>query len=202
MLYLCFGEYLGEAVRFFDGLRRLRRLLLLVSPQYGGVQDVRAHPQFMSSFLRDGHLVAGDHFDVHAHLPGARDGRLGLLARRIEQGQHANKLPLVFLIRPGHAQGTEAACGKFIDGFLNGGFYFRGVGRHLQNYLRRSLRHLELFSVRALYGGFGALMHRIKRLEMKDLIALQCVVVLHSADHGQVDGVLIFRTRSERGIRE
>ena len=147
-------------------------------------------------------LIAGNHLDAHAHLPRARDGCFGLLARRIEQRQHAHKLPLAFLICPGHAQRTEAASRKFIDGFLDGGLYLTGVGRHLQNYLRRSLGHIELFSVRAFDGGFGALMHRVERLEMDHLIALQGLIVLQAADHGQVDGVLVFRTRSQRGAED
>jgi hypothetical protein len=44
------------------------------------------------------------------------------LARRIEQGQHAHKLPFVFLIGAGHAQRTKAACREFVDGLLDGGF--------------------------------------------------------------------------------
>ena len=175
---------------------------LLFIPQYGGVQDVRAHAQLMRHFLRYGQLVAGDHFDFHAHLHGARDGRLGLFARRIGHGQDPNELPFVVLICSGHTQRAEAACRKFIDGFLNRGFYFRDIGRHLQNDLRRSLRHLELFSVGTLYGGFGALVDRIERLEMKDLIALQFFIVLHTADHGQIDRVLVLRARSESGVED
>ena len=101
-------------------------------------------PSCLGGFPGDGQLIARNHLDVHAHLPGARDGCLGLLARRIEQGQHANKLPLAFLIGPGHAQGTEAACRKFVDRLLDGGLYLTGIGRHLQNHLRRALGHLEL----------------------------------------------------------
>ena len=172
----------------------LRCLVMLHVAQCAGINDVRAHPQLPGSFLGDGHLVARNHLDVHPHLPGARDGCFGLLARRIEQGQHASKLPLVFLIGPGHAQGTEAASRKFIDGFLDGGLYLTGVGRHLQNHLRRSLGHKELLSVPAFDGGFRALMHGVERLEMNDLIALQSLIVLHAADNGQVDGVLVFRT--------
>ncbi len=101
---LMFGEYLGETVRFFDGLRRLRRLVMLRVAQSAGIQDVRAQPQLPGSFSSDGQLIARNHLDLHAHLPGAGDGCFGLLARRIEQWQHANKLPLTFLICPRHAQ--------------------------------------------------------------------------------------------------
>ena len=53
----------------------------------------------------------------------AGDGCFGLLARWIGQGQHANKLPFVFLIGAGHSQGTKAASGKLIDGLLDGRLY-------------------------------------------------------------------------------
>ena len=43
---------------------------------------------------------------------------------------------------------------------------------------------MELFSVRGFDGGFGALMHRVERLEMDHLIALQGLIVLHAANHG------------------
>ena len=75
---------------------------------------------------------------------------LACFAGRIEHWQHAHKLPLTFLIRPRHAQGTKAARRKVVDRFLDGRLYLAGVDRHLKNYLRRSLSHKELFSVRRL----------------------------------------------------
>ena len=146
---LVFGEYLGEAVRFFDGLRRLRRSCSL-SPNPVASRMFVPSP---SCFAVSRAMANWSPVTILTFTPiccGARDGCFGLLARRIEQRQHADKLPLIFLIRPGHAQGTEAAPRKFVDGFLDGGLYFAGVGRHLQNDLRRSLGHKELFSVRSL----------------------------------------------------
>ena len=49
-----FGENLGETVGFFDGLRRLRRLVMLRVAQSAGIQNVRAHPQLPGGFLSDG----------------------------------------------------------------------------------------------------------------------------------------------------
>jgi hypothetical protein len=86
---------------------------------------------------------------------------------------------------------------KFIDSFLDGRLDLALVRRHLENDLRRSLGDKELFSVRSFDGGFGALMHRVEGLEVKYLVPLQRLVVLHAADHRQVDGVLVFRTRRE-----
>ena len=45
---------------------------------------------------------------LDAHLPGGRDGGLGIVARRIEQRQHAQKLPVAIRIGPRHAQRTES----------------------------------------------------------------------------------------------
>ena len=42
--------------------------------------------------------IASYHLDLHAHLPGAGDGCFGLVARRIEQWQNADKQPFIFLI--------------------------------------------------------------------------------------------------------
>jgi len=116
---------------------------------------------------------------------------LACSARRIGHGQHANELPLVVLIGAGHAQRAEAACGKIVDRFVDLGLHVCDVGGHLQDDLRRSLRDLELFPVRAFHGGFGALMHRVEGLEMNDLILLQLLIVLDAGDHGEVDGVFV-----------
>src|SRR5271156_3658337 len=129
-------------------------------------------------------------------MPGACDRRFGLLARRVEQRQYAGKLPLTFLIRPGHAQGAEAAAGKLVDRLLYGGLDLTGVARHLQYDLRRSLGHEELCSVCTLYGSLGALMHWVEGLEVDNLIVFQRLIVLYAADHSQIDGVLVLRARS------
>ena len=202
MWNLCSGNTWAKPSAFSMASADCADLVMLRVAQSAGIQNVRAHPQLPGSFLSDGQLIACNHLDVYAHLPGAGDGGFGLLARRIEQGQHAHKLPLAFLIRPGDAQGTEAATGKFIDRFLHGGLYLTGVRRHLQNHLRRSLGHKELFPVSSLDGGFRALVHRVEGLEMEYLIALQRFIVLHAANHRQVNGVLVFRARSERAVED
>ena len=43
-------------------------------------------------------------------------------------------------------------------------------------------------------------MHRIERLEMDHLIALQSLLVLQAAEHGQIDGVVVVRARRQRGV--
>jgi hypothetical protein len=79
-----------------------------------------------------------------------RDGRLGIVARRIEQRQHAEKLPLPVSLGPRHAQRTKAARREFVDRLVDGGLHLRGIGRQRQDHLRRALGHLERLSVRPL----------------------------------------------------
>ena len=166
--------------------------------QAAGIENVRAQSQLSGGFLGDGQCIARNHLDLHAHLPRGRDGCLGIFPRRIEQGQHAKKLPLAFSLGPRHAQRTEAARREFVDRLLDGGLHLPGIGRQRQDHLRRALRHLELLSVRALDGGLGAFMHRVERLEMNHLIALQRLLVFQAAQNGQIDGVVVFRTRRQR----
>ena len=91
MLYLSSGNTWAKPSAFSMDCAAV---LILRIAQYGGIEDVRAHAQLLGSFLGDGDLVAGNHLDFHAHLPGARNGCLGLLARRIEQRQHAENCHL------------------------------------------------------------------------------------------------------------
>ena len=118
------------------------------------------------------------------------------------RGNTPKKLPLAFSLGPRHAQRTEAARREFVDRLLDGGLHLPGIGRQLQDHLRRALGHLELLAVRALDGGFGALMHRVERLEMDHLIAFQGLIIFQAAQHGQVDGVLVFRARRQRGVED
>ena len=41
-------------------------------------------------------------------------------------------------------------------------------------------------------------MHRVERLEMNHLIALQGLIVFQAAEHGQIDGVVIVGARRQR----
>ena len=72
-----------------------------------------------------------------------RDGGFGIFARRIEQRQHAEKLPFTIAVGPGHTERTKAARGEVVDGLVDGVLHGRGIGRQLQDHLRRPLRHLE-----------------------------------------------------------
>jgi hypothetical protein len=164
-----------------------------------GVQDIDAQAQFFRCFPGNGNLIARHHFDFDAHLDGVGDGFLGIRARRIEQGQHADKLPFALLIGSGHAQGAEAAAGKIKNGFVRRRLDFGGVARHLQNDLRRSLCDKELLPVRPFDGSFRAFVHRIEGHKVKHLAALQSLVILYTAYYRQVDSVLVFRAGGQRG---
>ena len=45
-------------------------------------------------------------------------------------------------------------------------------------------------------------MHRVERLEMHHLVSLQRILVFQSAQDGQINGVVIVRTRRERAIED
>ena len=85
----------------------------------GGVKDIGAQAQSSGSLAGDRELVAGDHLDIDAHLPGGGDRRLGVLPGRIEKRQHAEELPLILVIRPGHAEGSKAALREPFDGVVD-----------------------------------------------------------------------------------
>ena len=157
------------------------------------IEYVRAHPELLCHFPGDGLLISGHHLDLHAHLPCARYGCLGLFARRIGHRQHARKLPFSFLIRASYAQRTKATSGKIIHSFFDDGLDPILICRHLEDDLRRTLGHKELLSVRALDGCLRPFVNRIEGLEMKHLITLERLIVLDPGDHSQVDGVLVFR---------
>ena len=53
--------------------------------EHTGIKDVGAHSQLLRRFHGDGHLIAGHHLDLHAHLHGAGDSCFGIGARRVEQ---------------------------------------------------------------------------------------------------------------------
>ena len=177
-----------------------RAFLTLCITQAAGVENVCSHAQFLGGFEGDGQRIAGHHLDLYAHLLRSRDSRLGIVARRIEQGQHALELPFAIRIGARHAQRTKAPCGEFVDRLVDGGLDLSGIGRQFQNHLRRALRDLEFLSIRALDGSLGALVHGIEGLEMSHLIGLQGLIVLQTAQHGQVDRVLVVRARGQRRV--
>ena len=147
---LVFGEHLGEAVRLLDGLGHRRGLLLLRVAQAAGIEDICAHVQLFGGFLGDGQCIARNHLDLHAHRQRGRDGCLGIFPWRIEQGQHADELPLPVALGPRHAQRTKAARREFVDRLLDGGLHLLGIGRQRQDHLRAPFVTLNVFPSLAL----------------------------------------------------
>jgi len=83
--------------------------------------------------------------------------------------------------------------GKLVDGLLDRRLHLGGIGRQLQDHLRRPFGCLERVPVRALNGRLGAIVHGAEGLIMNHLVAIQGLRVLQPAQHGQVNGVLILR---------
>ena len=108
-------------------------------------------------------------------------------------GNTPSKPPFPVAIRPSDAERAKAAGGEVVDGLVDGVLHRRGIGGQCQDHLRRALGHLEGLSVRGLHRRLGALVHRIERHEMRDLIRLQRLLVLQAAQHRQIDRVVILR---------
>jgi len=102
----------------------------------------------------------------------ARDSCFGLLAGRIEHWQHTNKLPLILLIRSSHAQGRKPRPANSLTAFSMAGFTSPALVDISRITCGAPLATKELFSVRSFNSSFGALMHRIERLEMDYLKGL------------------------------
>ena len=87
----------------------------LTSPRLAASRMSVPMPELLGGLLGDGQRVAGHHLDRDAHLPGGGDGRLGVVAWRVEQGQHAEELPVAVAVGSGHAERTKAAGGEVVD---------------------------------------------------------------------------------------
>ena len=104
MWNLCSGNTWAKPSAFSMDSATCRRLLMLLVAEAAGIKNICAHPQFLGGFLGDGQRIARHHLDLHAHLSRGRDGCLGIVPWRIEQGQHTKKLPFAVSLGPRHAQ--------------------------------------------------------------------------------------------------
>ena len=102
---------------------------LLESPKVPPSRMFAPIPSVFGGLSRDREGIAGHHLDLHAHLGCDRDGGLGIFTRRIEQRQHAKKLPLPVAIRPGHAERTKTTGGEVVDSLADVILHRRGIGR-------------------------------------------------------------------------
>ena len=125
---LVFGEDLGKSVGLLDSLRDRRCRLLLFVAETTCIKDIRAHPKFLGGFLSDSQRIAGHHLYLHAHFLRGRNGRLGVVPRRIEQRQHTKKLPWAVSFGHCDSQRTKAARREIIYRFIDGGLHLCCIG--------------------------------------------------------------------------
>ena len=111
-------------------------------------------------------------------------------------------MPVAVVIGPRHAQGTETPGGELADRPGDLGADLVLVGRQIEDDLRRTLRDLELTPVRSSDLGLRAFMDRVERLEVQDLVTLDGLTVLESAEHRQVDRVLVLGARGQRRLED
>nr|WP_241499234.1 hypothetical protein [Chromobacterium sphagni] len=137
---------------------------------------------------------------IFTPIARAGNGRLGVFARRVEHRQHAQQLPWAIPLGSGHRQRAKAARREFVNRLVQRGLGSADVGGQGRNHLRRALRHLENLAVRSLDGGLGALVHGVERLEVRQLIAVQGLIVFERAKDGEIDGVVVFQARRQRGV--
>ena len=104
MWNLCSGNTWANPSALLDGLGDSLRLVMLDVTQAGGVENVGTQSDLLGGLLRDGQCVAGDHLDRDAHVARGGDGRLGVIAWRVEQGQDTEELPVVVAVGAGDAQ--------------------------------------------------------------------------------------------------
>ena len=196
---LCSGNTCAKPSAFSIASADRAVCLLLRVAQAAGIEDICTHPQFLGGLLGDGQRIAGDHLDLHAHLfarsrswPWHRPAadRTAAARRETAIGRPPRPAP-----RPSERKPRAA---NSLTALSTAGFTCAGIGRQFQDHLRRALRDLERLSVRAFHIGLGAFMHRVERLEMLTLIALQGLIVLQAAENGEVDGVAIVGTRRQR----
>mmetsp|Transcript_15235 Transcript_15235/g.50024 ORF Transcript_15235/g.50024 Transcript_15235/m.50024 type:complete len:809 (-) Transcript_15235:487-2913(-) len=208
---LVLGEHLSEAVAVFNHLavlvtERERNVALHVKVgQAVGAQDVVPHAERAACLLSDGAVVARDHLDGHAVLVGALDGNLGVRARRVEEGEHANHLHACALVRLGHRESANAALREFLNlGFelLLDRLAVRRVAQP-EHDVRRALHHLEDAAVRALERRFRPLLDGVERrvVELRVLVERREV---DGVEHERVESILrrLLPLGRERGVRE
>ena len=184
-----FREDLGETVGSFNGLGSCRTFSLLHLPQACGVEDVCTQTDFDGGFLRDGQGVSRHHLHFHAHLTGGGNGGRSVFARRVEQRQDAQEVPVTRGASAGHAQGPIPADGEVVDCCVSGGFHCGGVHGQCQHHLWRTLADLECglpgSGARAVSrsgahavggdGRFSALADRVEGLVARDGVSVQRV---------------------------
>ncbi len=196
---LVLGEHLGETVGSLYALGRIRRRTpVLAIEQRSGRLDVFPQTEPGGDLTGDSGIVTGDHLYRNTVALGLADSLRRVLARRIEQRQDTEKLPVATCVHARHAQGAGTLRGVFIDerGGAFGGSLIDLA--QLEDDLRRPLGYLERLAVAAGDLAHGALAHRVKGHEAGLGVTLQHRAIAQTANHSEVDGVLVFGPGSQR----
>ena len=130
------------------------------------------------------------------------DGGRRVVARRVEQRQHADELPVAVAVGAGHTQGPEAADGEIVDGLVGGRSDLCGVGGQRQDDLRGAFGDPERRAVGGGDGGLGAFVHRVERLELGDRVIMQSLGVREAAKYREVDGIVVVRAGGQRAVAD
>mmetsp|Transcript_11128 Transcript_11128/g.33364 ORF Transcript_11128/g.33364 Transcript_11128/m.33364 type:complete len:778 (+) Transcript_11128:428-2761(+) len=195
-LVLVLREHFSKAVSVLHKLAQLLLVFHVLEEGLGGVH-VGAHAQLAGGLLANEQLVAGDHLDVDALLSAGLHGGLGVVARRVEQGQQAHELPsgvaAVIALSHGEAQGAVATAGKLGDLALHVVLDVSHIvaipEHHLGGTLHEAVR-LATLVVRQ-HGGDGVLVGGVERHELDLLVVVpQGLVAVVGLVHDDVNGLL------------
>ena len=103
----------------------------------------------------------------------------------------------------GHAQRAKAARRELVDRLVDARLApAPALADSARITCGAPLVTLNVRSVRGRDGGLGAFVHRVERLEVDHLVALQRLVVVQAAEDGQVDGVVVVGARRQRGVED
>ena len=83
------------------------------------ILDVGAEIELLSYLLRDRELIARQHLDIDAHVPGCVDGLSRIISRRVEQRKDAEHVPGTIPTRRCNAERAESPSGKCVYRLLH-----------------------------------------------------------------------------------
>ncbi len=126
---LMFGGYLGEPIRRFDDIRYVHAVYIR-SPIVHRLQarlpiERLAHSQQSSRFFPYQQMISRNHLNVGSHSDSPLDRLLGIVARRVVEGEDAHELPVLVLfvlahgvvgqLCAGYSEGSKTAFGVLFD---------------------------------------------------------------------------------------
>jgi len=128
---ICVRETLGQSHRPSQWILKLAALsCFFESPSCSRPKCFAPKSNFFAVSCAMASASARDHFNLHAHLPGAV-AMVALASSRggSNSGNTANKLPLPVAFSARHAQRTKATRRKFVHRLFNFGFHLPRIGR-------------------------------------------------------------------------